>query len=266
MIECKLCNRDFKFLSSHIIHFHGKTIEDYKKEFGNVPLVSEEEKIKISKGVSVAHKDGKLNTEEFRINQSNFMKQKWQDKDFKNNQKQKHEQFLNSIEGQEYKIRVSQKLSEIKKQEWQNVNHIYNTQEYIDKVSEGRKKQWKNPEMARKWMISNHAKPNTKEQKVTKILNELFPNVFEYNGDARLNIVIDGKIPDWIDLKNNKIIELFGNFWHGEIKTGHTMEENEIAIKFHYQRFNFKCLVIWEKELEYEQPLIEKLKEFICQV
>lgn len=58
-------------------------------------------------------------------------------------------------------------------------------------------------------------------------------------------------------LRENKIIELFGDYWHNKLEN---IEIDKRRLKT-YKKFNFKVLVIWEHELKD----LEKVKERILQ-
>ena len=116
-------------------------------------------------------------------------------------------------------------------------------------------------------MLSNRMKPNQKEKSLLKIIQEISNNTFDYNGDARFGIVISGKTPDYVNINGKKqVIELFGDWWHGKIKTGREPHESEKILKDIYSQFGFDCLIIWEKEMEDVDKLRAKLKEFICRI
>lgn len=79
------------------------------------------------------------------------------------------------------------------------------------------------------------------EMIVDTYLNSHFPNEWKYNGCRNHNVVINGKIPDFININGKKeVIEVFGRYWH---------KEDEVEpLKSHYSKFGFNCIVIWENE------------------
>ena len=89
----------------------------------------------------------------------------------------------------------------------------------------------------------------TTERKLAKVLSN---EIWCYCGDTEF--VIFGKCPDFLR-KDNKpqVLEIFGNFTHGP---GDALER--IA---YFEKFGFKCLVIWEDALEW-QGLPQNIKRF----
>lgn len=110
----------------------------------------------------------------------------------------------------------------------------------------------------------NALKPNKKELKLSYILRNICPNEYRYNGDARKGVIFAGIIPDFINVNGQKkVIELFGDYWHGEKKRGRTKEQEEQRVISIYQRFGYSCLIIWESELKNSIELKQKIQEFV---
>ena len=106
-------------------------------------------------------------------------------------------------------------------------------------------------------------KPNKSEQYLFSILQENFPNEWNFVGDGQ--IIIDGLNPDFININGKKlIIELYGNFWHSKqiIKRSPRNEENK-RIK-RYAKYGYSTLIIWDKDLE-KNPIgiIRQIKHFM---
>jgi hypothetical protein len=191
------------------------------------------------------------------------MKQKWQDPDFANRVSVGVQQ---SWEGNdERKKKTSETLRVVNIRLHQDPNSIFNSIEYRKKCGEVSRAKWKNPEYVQKLMKSVHAKPNKKELILLGILNGNFPNEFDYNGDARHGVVIDGKVPDYINIKGRKqVIELFGDWWHGKRRTGKEPSESEAKLKATYSKHGYDCLIIWEREIKDKEALIQKLEGYTC--
>ena len=119
------------------------------------------------------------------------------------------------------------------------------------KISEKTKNQWKNPELRKKLLRSLNSKPNGLECKVQVIVSENdLP--FEYVGDR--TFWIERKNPDFKHKFLKKVIEVNGDYWHGERITGFSRKEHEQ---------NMKCLVLWENDiLNSRKKVIEKMKIF----
>lgn len=120
-------------------------------------------------------------------------------------------------------------------------------------LSKGDKNPMKRVEVIKKWAKSNNLKPNKKEAILFDIINEYFPNRFNLNVTG--GVIIGNKIPDFINVNKKEIIELFGNYWHRG-------ENSQDKIDF-FSRFGYKTLVIWERELENINNIIDRLYEFI---
>ena len=104
-----------------------------------------------------------------------------------------------------------------------------------------------------KWKITQP------EKKLNKLLQEYFPNEWKYTGDGYT--WIGGKCPDFLNVNGQKaIIEMFGDYWHGEKRTGKTKEESEGERIKHFAKYGFKCLVIWQHELKNENEVRNKIK------
>lgn len=85
----------------------------------------------------------------------------------------------------------------------------------------------------------NHLKPNKLETLFLNMLNEWFPDCWEFTGDGSL--IIGGFNPDFRNLHKNCIIEIFGDFWH---------DKDEVEYKKNvYSSFGFRCLIFWEREV-----------------
>jgi very-short-patch-repair endonuclease len=113
---------------------------------------------------------------------------------------------------------------------------------------------WKN-KIFRKKLLKN-SNPNKPEKALNDILIQLFNNQYYLNVKGKY--VIGTKIPDFIDVKNKKIIEMFGDYWHNrpEIK----LRDKRRLIE--YKKFGYKTLIVWQEELKNKVQLIKKLNIF----
>lgn len=94
---------------------------------------------------------------------------------------------------------------------------------------------------------------NKKEQYLLDIIkNNSFP--YTYTGSNKNCKRIANKVPDFIHNSDNKIIELFGEYWHPK-------SDEEKRIKY-FEANGYKCLVIWVKELKNKNALIKKIEGF----
>lgn len=97
-------------------------------------------------------------------------------------------------------------------------------------------------------------KPNFSEIKLTKILENLYSNKWKYVGNGI--VWIGDKNPDFINVNGQKkLIELFGEQWH--------KPEDEKIRSDYFRLFGFDTLIIWAKELRFQDKLEAKLNNFV---
>ena len=145
------------------------------------------------------------------------------------------------------------------------------SKEHKRKISKTSKRNWQNPEFAEKhlkilyanWNIS----PNKPERRLRNGLNKMFPGEYRYVGDGK--VWIGSKNPDFINVNGQKkIIEMFGDFWHGEKFRQFTFNDNSSNKEHkqqrinHFARYGFRTLIVWEKELKNIPRLKRKLTKF----
>lgn len=118
------------------------------------------------------------------------------------------------------------------------------------KLSVGKNNPMSRPEAVKKWAESNHLKPNKSEIKLFHIIEELFLGKFLINTKAEY-LIIEGKIPDFVNIEDKKIIELYGDYWH----RNESNEKQNKRINL-FLNNGYKTLIIWEHELKN----LEKLK------
>jgi len=114
-----------------------------------------------------------------------------------------------------------------------------------------------NPEWKACWLTkilkASHRRPNYLEMFLDERIQIIHPGEFKYTGDGE--IIIGGKNPDWFNINGKKqVIEFFGRHWH--------KSEDEANKVNHYEKYGYKCLVIWSEELKNLEILDRKLKEF----
>jgi len=127
------------------------------------------------------------------------------------------------------------------------------------------KKLWQDPEYRESQLKAifkgMKLKPNKPEKQLNKFLQKLFSNQWKYVGDGEVSF--GGFNPDFININGQKkIIELFGDWWHGEEKTGRTKKEEEQKRINLFARYGYQTLIVWQHELEDTKQLLYKLKEF----
>jgi intein/homing endonuclease len=121
------------------------------------------------------------------------------------------------------------------------INQKYcNTIEARKKKSLSQKNNFKDPEFCKRWGKLHHVKPSGLEVRYMSMLDEWFPELWEYVGNFEL--MIDGKNPDFRLKDSNKIIELNGTYWH--------QGENDEEVMSFYKNNGWDCLVIWDHEID----------------
>jgi very-short-patch-repair endonuclease len=108
--------------------------------------------------------------------------------------------------------------------------------------------------------IAKRVKSNIKtrpEIKTELLLNSICPNQFIYTGLGQFTI--ERFIPDFVDVKNKKVIEVYGDYWHGTNKA----RKHDAYRAIVYKRNNYKLCIIWEHELKDEDAVKVKLTKFV---
>jgi len=107
-------------------------------------------------------------------------------------------------------------------------------------------------------------KPNKPEKQLNKLLQKLFPNEYKFVGDGKdKDFIIAGKSPDFININGQKkIIEHFGDFHHGEGRTGIPNEQHEQERVDLFAQYGWETLIIWQHELKNIDMLEKKILEF----
>jgi len=131
----------------------------------------------------------------------------------------------------------------------------------ISKTSEYKRKMrlnWQNTEFVSKMMKLWNTKPNKAELTLLDLLQRICPNQFRYNGDCNLGIVLNGFIPDFVNVNGKKqVIEFFGSYWHQEPNRGERERINR------YLEIGWNCLVIWDTELKDTEALENRIRAFV---
>lgn len=127
---------------------------------------------------------------------------------------------------------------------------------------------WQNADYKTRTLIAMKkariARPTKPELVLQTILNEYFPT-FKYNGDYSLGIILDGMIPDFVNINGEReVIEMFGDYWHspGRIKKNGNWKASELGKTMAYNSLGYKCLIIWESELENPEGVTERIRRW----
>jgi len=99
--------------------------------------------------------------------------------------------------------------------------------------------------------------PNKGELALYSILDSLYPDQFIYNGDFSQRILLNGMVPDFVNINGRKqVIEYFGAYWHNN--------PNEEVDKIQaYGKIGWHCLIIWDYEMKNKLALLAKISEFV---
>lgn len=132
------------------------------------------------------------------------------------------------------------------------------TEAYKQKASKTTKKRWEDP-IYRELVIQNTIKAaRHKSSGLELFFNELTPDVVRYVGNGKWWRKIDGhyRNPDFKITGQDKVIELFGNYWH--------RNDNPDDLINEYKEVGLECLIFWESEVYNEtQRVINRVKEFV---
>lgn len=197
-------------------------------------------------GVSKALKGSKIHAQLTRERN----KRKWQDANYR-----KHMSVAHKARWQdpEFREKTGVAISKALKNKWATDE---NMEPFREKLSQLMKDRFSDDKTVvvyvTRMRAKCHVRPNKAEVKLQKILDRKFPGQYQYVGDWKL--IIGRKNPDFINLRDNKIIELFGRYWHQENDT-----EKRIA---YFAERGFQTLIIWEDELNDLTALENKLDYF----
>ena len=118
---------------------------------------------------------------------------------------------------------------------------------------------WNSPKIITKMRKSRNMKPNIPEKYILDLImkNDL---TFNYVGDFNLWFKGDNHKfnPDYVDEKNKKIIEFFGDYWHN--KPDVIIKDKERIST--YKNFGYQVLILHDIDLKDEKRLVTKLKKF----
>jgi hypothetical protein len=127
------------------------------------------------------------------------------------------------------------------------------------------KMKWRRSEDHIKIILKNplmRGKPNKKEIALFERVQFISPNNYALNVKGDI-LIIGSKVPDIVNINGQKkLVELFGDYYHGEKITGRTKEQEERQRINYFKKFGWDTLIVWEHELKNLQNLESKLTEF----
>lgn len=186
--------------------------------------------------------NSKLNSLERGNKISKLKKENWSDPNSKYNSKE-----------------CKEKQSKIMKEAWKNPKSKYNSNDYKEKQSNRTREKWKDIKYIQKVQKGLNLSPNKPES----LLIEIFKNLnleYEFTGD--FSFIIDGKNPDFVNKKLNKIIEFFGRRYHDVLLINETPDEHEKNRINHFLKNGYDCMIIWEEEILDIENLKKKIVSF----
>lgn len=245
-VVCELCGRSFgQITNTHLKKEHGVTFADYKAMFPNSDTLSNDARDKIANSAIKLNADGKIGFSSG--HKVNLGKAPWN-------------------KGQ-VGLQTSWSKGKTK-------NDCVSLELLAETLSATRKRMYKNGELKRKFGKDNpmygkrlsdqhkkalwagwknsYTKP---ELKLMGILEDF--NGWEYVGNGKfwLRTNIKCRIPDFINRKQKKIIEVYGDYWHKGENPNDKISE--------YREVGWDCIVIWESEIMSSDFDIEKIKYFL---
>ena len=110
-------------------------------------------------------------------------------------------------------------------------------------------------ETIKKWYQANNFGITNPEQIVYCLLKELNLN-FKFTGNC--SFFIGRFCPDFVNIKDKKIIEVYGRYWHSKPKK---IEKDQRRI-LKYRQAGFKTLIVYDNETKDTTKLINKLYNF----
>jgi very-short-patch-repair endonuclease len=118
---------------------------------------------------------------------------------------------------------------------------------------------WKDPEYVKK--VFRKVFPDKPEEYLRSLSDQNFPGQFKYTGNGQL--IVAGKCPDFVHTSKPLLIELFGDYWHGQERTGIPNEQHERERIELFRLAGYETLVIWEHELKDPSRVVEKISGFL---
>lgn len=141
------------------------------------------------------------------------------------------------------------KASEKTKLDWQNSPE--RREQQSTRMKE--RKLWQDESFVAKWHLARKRRPNKKELALEKLLDFNFPGIWKFTGDG--HGTVGTKSPDFMHVYGEKVIELFGTYWH-RAESGQEREE-------YFSDYGYDCLIVWEDELKREEILIQRIANFL---
>lgn len=246
-VTCELCGRQMKQITgTHLKKEHGITFSEYKSQFPNCKTLPEDVRKTISEKASQMNKDGKIGFKPGHI--VNYGKRPW-------NKGTHGLQPPPSTKGHtKYDMpslaEAAKKISKTRKQMFKDGRIARNSGErnpmYGKKLTEAHKiallSGWK----------SCKTKP---ELKLAEFLKEYHDWHYVGNGKFFVRTKIKTRVPDFVNAKQKKIIEVYGDYWHKNDNPQDKIDE--------YNAVGWDCIVLWEHEIMAEDFNLNSIQCFL---
>ena len=167
-----------------------------------------------------------------------------------------------------YKQKEKERYLKRKKEGYWEIRYIGSYNKKYEKGMKCPQRRVKNPNNVMKFLIKDPEfikkklrgliKRPTKPEKVLFELIQQNNFPYKYVGDGK--IIIKYFNPDFINCNGQKkVIEMFGDYWHGKDRRHMTQLQREER----FAKYGFKMLVIWESELGNQDQLLNKVEKFM---
>lgn len=104
-------------------------------------------------------------------------------------------------------------------------------------------------------------RPNNVELVLVKLLDKILHGMYKYTGNG--SFIVGGLLPDFVNINGQKkLIEMFGDYWHGTERTGVSNEQHCKERIAHFAEYGYQTLIIWEHELNNLDDVRDKIIEF----
>ena len=190
-------------------------------------VVTAESRIRISEAVKKAW----ANDPRYRISVSDGVRQRWNDPGYRAS-------IVDANTGKRLTENAKRHLGEMSRLRWQDPSFKERTLRASRKASS--------------------VKPTAPEREMRDILDKHFPGEWRYTGNGE--VIVGGKNPDFVDVQNQRVIEVFGDDWHSEAVTGKLPTQEESDRIVHFVEHGMSCLVVWEHEVGDEAAVLGKVR------
>lgn len=131
-------------------------------------------------------------------------------------------------------------------------------EESARKLSETRKRLIANGEIDVRLYVKNNV-PTLPEIKFMEIVKENNLS-YEYNGQGQ-KLTISGRVPDFVDIENRNLVEIFGVVFHDPEKAFFEVPYYKTyeGTMEHYRENDYDCVIIWDYEVDDVDLVLEKL-------